>query len=592
MQINYLNTFDKTSKIQRCYSVWRELNRKEKKSIKLLFVLQIISSVLDVFSLGAIYPLLSSVVSPQNNDVLIVFQPLFHLFNAKVEEHLLLVAAIFFFTSLFLANITKIFVIKYQFSITAKIAQTFSRKLLSRILQQDLKFHLHKNVSEHIGIMTHDLNGALGVIQLTFNLITNLMSCIALILALIFIDPIFTASSCLLFIFTYLFLILHNKKYLSINSYVISTNYKGMIQLINESLLNIRDIILDRSHSVFVTEYSRLEAQMRSAQNQSALIRQIPRYTVEILGAFVLCFIVVLASFTQDGLNDLIPILGIFAMGSTKLLPALQQIYSSVSGMQGIGVSLDKTLQSLGMPVDYRVVHHAKDTFKSNYDLVLQNISYSYDVGLIKNKLLLDNVNIHIPMNKTVAIIGSSGSGKSTLADIMLGLLRPKMGKILIGNIELIDADLASWQDIVAYVPQSIFLAETTISRNIAFGVPECHIDIDKVRLAAKLACIDEYIDMLPNKYQTILGESGFHLSGGQKQRIGIARALYKGSKFLVFDEATSALDKDTESDIMATIRDLTGFVTIIFITHRIANIKHCSLVYEIIDGHVSVVNH
>ena len=576
---------DKKSKIERSYSVWSELNRKEKNSIKTLFALQIVSAVSDVISLGAIYPLLSLIVSPQDNDALIIFRPILLFFDIQSEKQLLLIAAGFFLISVFLSNIIKIFVIKFQFAITAKIAQTFSAKLLSRILQQDLMFHLRKNVSEHIGIMTHDLNGALGVIQLSFNLITNLMSCIAIIVALIIVDPFFAVGSCLSFILAYTYLILNNRKILTANSIVISANHKGMIQIINESLLNIRDIVLDGSFSVFVTEYSRLEAQMRSAQNQSALIRQIPRYTVEILGASIICIIILFAYFTSEGLSNIVPILGVFAMGSTKLLPALQQVYSSISGMQGIGVSLDKTLQSLSMPVSNRVLHNVKDKFKANYDLTLRDVSYSYDSESGKNKPLLTRINIYIPINKTVAIIGGSGSGKSTLADIMLGLLKPQNGKLLIGGSELVDEDLASWQNIVAYVPQAIFFSETTIARNIAFGIPDFAIDISKVKMVAKLACIDDYINTLPNKYQTILGESGVHFSGGEKQRIGIARALYKGAKFLLFDEATSALDRDTEADVMATIKKLTGLFTIVIITHRADNLQYCSLVYEIRDG-------
>lgn len=572
----------------RCFSIWEQLDANERRSILYLFALQIVAAASDVFSLGAIFPFLSAIISPGNEVIPKHLSPsLFSFFNSDM----VMITAVLFLLTVVISNCLKIAVSKYQLKLTSNISQTFSKKMLHKFLEQNLQYHLIKGANEHIGLMTHDLNGALGVIQLTFTLVTNFMSCIAIFCALVYVDPFLAIGSTFVFVATYMFLVIFNRRKLALNSKIISSNHRTLIKIITESLLNIRDILLDSSQAVFVREYGRYEHEMRSAQNESSLIRQIPRYMLEIIGAIIICSIVLLASISHSDYKDIVPVLGMFAMGSTRLLPALQQVYSSVSGMQGIGVSLDKTLDCLSLPSLSSLKFDVSSDFNENYDVVLQDLSYGYFSQSSNQKIVLNNVNMRIPMNSTVAIIGKSGSGKSTIADIMLGLLHPSSGKLIVGGETITDKNLRLWKNLVSYVPQSIFLIEASIAQNIAFGCPENMIDYGRVVQSAKLACIDDFIETLELGYHSMLGDKGLHLSGGQRQRIGIARALYKGSKFLLLDEATSALDYETEASVMTSIKKISGLLSIVIITHKISNIDNAAIIYQIKDGNVTCVN-
>ena len=196
-------------------------------------------------------------------------------------------------------------------------------------------------------------------------------------------------------------------------------------------------------------------------------------------------------------------------------------------------------------------------------------------------------MNLEILKNTTVGLVGTTGSGKTTLVDIILGLFSQKSGNILVDNVKIDKKNISSWQKNVGYVPQSIYLIDDTIERNIAFAIPDDKINCNKIRVAAKMASLDIFVDSLPNKYQTYIGERGVRLSGGQRQRIGIARALYSDPEVLILDEATSSLDGITELAIMDAIHKLAHKKTIIMIAHRLSTVKECDNIFIINNGSV-----
>jgi ATP-binding cassette subfamily B protein len=220
-----------------------------------------------------------------------------------------------------------------------------------------------------------------------------------------------------------------------------------------------------------------------------------------------------------------------------------------------------------------------------NSNLIIKDLSFGYDK---KTDFVLNSINLTINKGDRVGIVGETGSGKSTLLDILLGLQISNSGQMLIDDINIDEKNIRAWQLNVAHVPQFIYLADKTVLENIAFGVPIVDIDIAKVKLAAKKAQIDYTIDNLDNKYNTIIGERGAKLSGGQRQRLGIARALYKEAKFIIFDEATSALDADTELEVMNAIQQLGKDLTIIIVAHRISTLNICNKIFKIKEGKVT----
>jgi len=300
-------------------------------------------------------------------------------------------------------------------------------------------------------------------------------------------------------------------------------------------------------------------------------------------------------SLREDGLTVVIPILGALALGTQRLLPALQQLYGSYSTLKGSYSSFQDVLNLLNQPLP----KYALETEKGNLptqisfkkEIVLNNINFSYAAdNTISPPLVLKNINLKLRKGERIGFIGVTGSGKSTLLDIIMGLLIPTSGKLTIDGKLITDENKRSWQAHIAHVPQNIYLSDSTIEENIAFGLPKDKIDRRKVEKAAKQAQIAELIDNWQEGYQTFVGERGIRLSGGQRQRIGIARALYKQADVLIFDEATSALDNETEQAVMKSIECLGRELTILIIAHRITTLKGCDKIIKLGKNNVECV--
>ena len=280
----------------------------------------------------------------------------------------------------------------------------------------------------------------------------------------------------------------------------------------------------------------------------------------------------------------------IFVLAGFKLLPAFQQIYFSLSQIRGNLSGLKSIRNDLLASID-QITLNSKDRiildeqFFSKGSIELQNVTFKYPET---KKPAVSGLNIEIPHNKIIGLVGSSGSGKSTAVDILLGLITPDKGKVLIDGKRLSQKNLRSWQDSLGFVSQVIFLADASIRENIAFGIKPENIDDKRIKDALKLSHLDEFVSELPNGIDTRVGERGVQLSGGQRQRVGIARALYNNADILIFDEATSALDSITEKHIMDAIHDFSGRKTIIMIAHRITTVEQCDIIYLIEDGEVA----
>jgi ABC-type multidrug transport system fused ATPase/permease subunit len=282
--------------------------------------------------------------------------------------------------------------------------------------------------------------------------------------------------------------------------------------------------------------------------------------------------------------TNTLPILSLYIFAGYRLLPAFQQIYASFTSLTFINSSLNKLFDD---SKKFKIIKYSKKTkvldFKKS--ISLKKIHFNYPNS---KKKILKNVSLTIPSKSTVGFIGKTGSGKTTIIDIILGLLEPQKGSILVDGKLIKKNNLKSWQKIIGYVPQNIFLSDQSVSANIAFGLDHNEIDQDKVEKAAKIAQIHDFVlNELPAKYNTEIGERGIRLSGGQRQRIGIARALYLDPKLLILDEGTNALDIKTEKQVMNSLNNLGKDVTVIIITHRLKTLKNCKVVFKLDKGHL-----
>ena len=356
-----------------------------------------------------------------------------------------------------------------------------------------------------------------------------------------------------------------------------------MIKTMQEGLGGIRDVIIDSAQKQYNKTHARAVVPLRRAQAINQFIGQSPRFGIEAVSIMLIGGLAYWLVGQPGGLGKGIPILGALVFGAQRMLPALQMIYVSWSAIQGNSAVLRDVVRFLEQPVN-------ED--KSSFDfllpfeneIVLENLHFSYNR---KEPEIIKNVSLKIIKGSKVGFIGATGSGKSTLIDIIMGLLEPTKGSILIDGITLDNYSKATWQRNIAHVPQSIFLSDSSIKENIAFGVPVEKIDTVKLKSAAEQAQIGSLIETWPNAYNTLVGERGVRLSGGQLQRIGIARALYKSASVIVFDEATSSLDKKTEDLMMNTIDGFDKNLTILIITHRPDTLRNCDQIVEMENSKV-----
>ena len=313
-------------------------------------------------------------------------------------------------------------------------------------------------------------------------------------------------------------------------------------------------------------------------------------YSFEALGMIIIALLGLINSNNPDITNNFIVFLGVFALGAQRLLPSLQQIYGSWALMRSSASATEKILEFLRLEIPLEnITSIQKYNFQNSIDIKNLFFSYGNESGNT-----LENINIKILKGEKIGFIGKTGSGKTTLIDLIIGLLKPSNGKILIdGNdlyndIKLREKFLSQWRSNIAYVPQTIFLSDSTIKENIIFGFNQNKFDENLLKESAKISLVLPFSQKLPKGLDTITGEGGIRLSGGQRQRIGIARAIYKRSKVLVLDEATSALDQETESLIIENINKFDKDITILMITHRLSTLRNCDKIFEVSNKRLS----
>ena len=457
-----------------------------------------------------------------------------------------------------------------------------SISIYRRTLYQPYSVHVARNSSEVINGISTKANGVIySIIVPLLTLISSTIMLIAILIALLSVDPIIALAAFGGFGLIYAFIIKLTQNQQLLNSQCIARESTQVIKSLQEGLGGIRDVLIDGSQGAYCQIYRNADHPLRKAQGNSSFISASPRFGIEALGMMLIALLAYLLARQPDGIAKAIPVLGALALGAQRLLPVLQGAYSSWSGIQGGQVSLLDTLELLDQPLPDYVDQPPAKPLPFLKEINLNNLSFRYTD---QTPLVLNNLNLKISKGSRTGFIGVTGSGKSTLLDLIMGLLQPTAGTIQIDAEPLTPANNRAWQAHIAHVPQAIFLADSTIEENIAFGVPKNKIDSDRVKQAAEQAQIADIIATWPKKYKTFVGERGIRLSGGQRQRIGIARALYKQANVIIFDEATSALDNDTEQAVMQAIESLGNELTILIIAHRLTTLKNCDQIVELGD--------
>ena len=458
-----------------------------------------------------------------------------------------------------------------------------SISIYRRTLYQPYSVHAARNSSEVINGISGKSNSVIySTVQPFLTLISTSIMLISIMIALLSVDPVIALSAFGGFGMIYAVIISFTRKRMFTNSKCIARESTQVIKSLQEGLGGIRDVLIDGSQGVYCQIYRNADQPLRRAQGTSSFINTSPKFGMEALGMGLISILAYMLARQPDGIAKAIPVLGALALGAQRLLPVLQQAYGSWSSIQGGQASLQDTLTLLDQPMPDYADKPVPEPISFTKQIALNNLFFRYSP---ETPEVLKNLNLTIPKGSSIGFIGLTGSGKSTLLDIVMGLLTPTEGTLDIDAEPITESNNRAWQAHIAHVPQAIFLADSTIEENIAFGLPKNKIDHQRVRHAAEQAQIADIIETWPKKYQTFVGERGIRLSGGQRQRIGIARALYKQADVIIFDEATSALDNETEQAVMQAIESLSQDLTILIIAHRLTTLKNCNQIVELGDG-------
>ena len=560
--------------------LWHHIGPRRQKQFGLLLVLMLLASFAEILSIGAVLPFLGVLTAPERVFAHVAAQPIIKTLGLTAPEQLLLPLTIIFGAAVLGAGAMRLLLLWASTRLSFATGADLGISIYRRTLYQPYAVHCARNSSEVISGISGKANGVIySIILPVLTLISASVMLITILIALLSVEPVIALVAFGGFGLIYAFIIRLTRKKLLTDSQCMARESVQVIKSLQEGLGGIRDVLIDGSQATYCQVYRNADFRLRRAQGNSAFISASPRYGMEALGMLLIAALAYSLAQQADGIAKAIPILGALALGAQRLLPVLQQAYGSWAGIQSGQAALQDTLNLLDQPLPSYADQPAAEPLSFKHTISLKQLAFRYSP---QTPYVLEQINLTIAKGSRVGFIGTTGSGKSTLLDIVMGLLQPTDGTLEIDGQAVTTSNNRAWQAHIAHVPQAIFLADSAIEENIAFGVPPNQIDHERVRQAAQQAQIADIIETWPKQYQTFVGERGIRLSGGQRQRIGIARALYKQADVIIFDEATSALDNETEQAVMQAIEGLNEDLTILIIAHRLTTLKNCTQIVEL----------
>ena len=568
-------------------NLWHCLHKKRKLQLLVLLLVMFASAFSEVLSLASLIPFLKIISNPLEIIKIKYVGSFFLKLGVYKESTIVILTSIIFSIVIILTAIVRLYNIYLNGKLSASIGGDLSYEAYKSSIYQDYDYHLENNSSESLNTITGQINITIAVINRTLQFFTSSIVSISIFSALIIFNPKIAISTGFLFLLSYLLIILNVKGKLLKNTYTFVKASEDQLREIQEGFGSIRDILLENNQQVYLNNFKKYDKPMRNSVANTQFLESFPRYALEAIGICSISFIAITIN-SQENYSDseFLTTLGTIALGAQRLLPALQQSYASWAAVKGGCASVKKVLDIINLGINKEIYFKSNKKLKFKNYISFKNVNYSYRT---KNSFSLKKINLNINKGETLGIVGATGSGKSTFINLIMGLLEPEDGRIFLDDVDLYSSreNVSIWRQNISHVPQSIFLADLSLAENIAFGVPKEEIDFEKIKRVARMAKISQFIDSLPNSYQTYVGENGVRLSGGQRQRIGIARSLYKEKEILILDEATSALDEETEKEVMEGFYKLNKEITIIMISHRISTLRRCDRIIEFSDGKI-----
>lgn len=560
--------------------LWQLLTSNQRRAAIVLFVLMLIGMVMETLGLGLVIPVLALMTQSDLASKYPSMVPWLNSIGNPSHKHLIIVGmltlvGVYAFKALFLA-----FLAWRQAHFAYGLQANLSQRLFEGYLRQPYTFHLQRNSAQLIRNTISQVSSITSVIQQGILLSTEVLVLLGISAMLLVVEPLGA-----ILVVSALGLAAWGFNQLSRNRILrwgtALQFHEGLrIQHLQEGLGGAKDVKLLGRESDFLTQYQQHNTGSARVSQRQATLQALPRLWLELLAITGLASLVLVIIWQGKPLDTLLPTLGLFAAAAFRLMPSVNRVLGAVQNVR-FSLPVIDTLHS-----ELYLLGNTKDQllgqplpFKNT--LVLDNINFQYPSTAAK---ALCSISLTVPKGSSIGFIGSSGAGKSTLVDIILGLLTPSSGRVLVDGLD-IQTNLRGWQDQIGYVPQSIYLTDDTLRRNVAFGLPNGQIDETAVWCAIRAAQLEQFVNDLPLGLDTVVGERGIRLSGGQRQRIGIARALYHDPSVLVLDEATSSLDSATERGVMDAVRALKGGKTFIIVAHRLSTVEHCDHLFRLDRG-------
>ncbi|TGR27583.1 ABC transporter ATP-binding protein [Mesorhizobium sp. M8A.F.Ca.ET.202.01.1.1] len=533
-------------------------------------------------TLGALLPFLARIANPEAVGGQSFLARQLAGFRLTSSSDSLLDLTILFSVVAIIAGAVRIFLAWATNSYVFSLGHEVGVKVYDQVLRQPYSYHVSRNSSSVLAALRQVQAITAGV------MLPLLQSISGIIIGVFIVAALFALSSFITFVIfaglgaVYLAVSLVIRKHLKKNAQIIASAQAEGIRSVQEGLGGIRDVIINDTQPYFLLRYTELDLRLQRANAMNALAAGAPRFAIEAAGMVIIAALAYFLITRSNDAGQVLPILGTFVLGAQRLLPSMQLVYGNWALILSNLAGAEVVLQALEAPLGPEWNQPPPKRLPFDRAIMLKDVSFRYASDQAP---ILERFNLTISKGSKVGFIGKTGSGKSTTVDLIMGLLEPTGGVIEIDGQRLDGTTRRAWQRQIAHVPQSIFLADASIADNIAFGIDPANIDRDRVRNAAQQAALADFIESLPQGYETRVGERGVRLSGGQRQRIGIARALYRQASVLVFDEATSALDTETEAAVMEAIRELPAGLTVLIIAHRLTTVENCDEIVTLENG-------
>ena len=572
--------------------IWKKmmvlLDKKQKRSMVLLVIMMFFGAMLEAFSITLVVPVASIIIRPtafKDNELV---ASIYEFLPFETEKSFGVAVMVALIVAFILKNIYIYFMQKAQYHFIYTNQFRTSERMMKNYMRRGYEFFLNADTAVVQRTITSDVNNMYALILSVLQLISEVIVFIALSAVLLKTDPLMTILLAVLLGITLLVIKVILKPIMYKAGKDNQDYYSNLFKWINQTVTGIKEVKVGGREKYFIDTYRGYGKGYVDAVQKYTLYNNIPKLIIETVcvAGIVVYFLYVFL--TGQSSEDIMPIITAFGLAVARLMPSANRINNQLNNIAYfepffMGVSDNLQVDINGENTDISFMEVPKEKLPVTKEIILEGVSYKYPNT---DKWILKDANVTVPVGQAIGIVGTTGAGKSTIVDVLLGLLVMQEGKITADGQDIFTKEnYRKWLKNVGYIPQSIFMIDDSIRKNVAFGIPEDEIDDERVWEVLKEAQLDEFVRNLPEGLDSSVGERGIRVSGGQRQRLSIARALYEDPEVLIMDEATAALDNDTEKAIMDSINRLHGNKTLIIIAHRLQTIEKCDAVYRIGDG-------